>query len=492
VRLAQVPSNSPRLHLRLAQSPPTSPGPNSTLHISPAGPNTLATPPNPLAPSLAAKTANWRAFKPTTRPTDALLGAFAAACAAQHVVIAASTNDKGEIEITKALLGPGAAAGVSPWDVVKAAAPRIFGPCTSVAAAKGADATNWSKFAPTERPTDERLAALTAACATQHVVIAASTNHKGEIEITKALLGPGSAAGVSPWAVVEAAAPGIFGPCTSVAAAKGADATHWSKFAPTERPTDALLGAFAAACAAQHVVIAASTNDKGEIEITKALLGPGAAAGVSPWDVVKAAAPRIFGPCTSVVAAKRADATHWSKFAPTERPTDERLAALTAACATQHVVITASTNHKGEIEITKALLGPGAAAGVSPWAVVEAAAPRIFGQCTSVAAAKGGHARGTMPAVLLRHSTSGCFLVASQSSERVGAYKCQKGTAKSLNANSWDACGITSKMCKTFKQPPKGFVVGTTITYSEQLYQVVGFSNKGWLPQWNAIVENNE
>jgi hypothetical protein len=47
-------------------------------------------------------------------------------------------------------------------------------------------------------------------------------------------------------------------------------------------------------------------------------------------------------------------------------------------------------------------------------------------------------------------------------------------------------------MSKTFKQPPKGFVVGGTITYSEQLYQVVGFSNKGWLPQWNAIVENNE
>ena len=222
------------------------------------------------------------------------------------------------------------------------------------------------------------------------------------------------------------------------------------------------------------------------------MLGPGSAAGVSPWAVVKAAAPGIFGPCTSVTAAKAFIATHWSKFAPTKHPTDEQLAALTTACAAEGVKVVAAANDDGHVEITKAVLGPGSAAGVSPWAVVKAAAQRIFGPCTSVAAAEGGHAKGTLPAVLLRHSTSGCFLVASQSSERVGAYKCQKGTAKSLNANSWDACGITTTTAKTFKQPPKGFVVGTTITYSEQRYQVVGFSNKGWLPQWNAIVENNE
>ena len=193
-----------------------------------------------------------------------------------------------------------------------------------------------------------------------------------------------------------------------------------------------------------------------------------------------------------MAAAKGADTTNWSKFAPTVRPTDERLAALTAACAAEGVEVVAAANDKGHVEITKAVLGPGSAAGVSPWAVVKAAARRIFGPCTSVTAAEGGHAKGTLPAVLLRHSTSGCFLVASQSSGSARAYRCQKGTAKSLNANSWDACGITTTMSKTFKRPPKGFVVGTTITYSEQLYQVVGFSNKGWLPQWNALVENNE
>ena len=194
-----------------------------------------------------------------------------------------------------------------------------------------------------------------------------------------------------------------------------------------------------------------------------------------------------------MTAAKGADATHWSQFAPTKRPTDERLAALTAACAAEGVEVVAAANDKGHVVITKAVLGPGSAAGVSPWDVVKAAAPRIFGPCTSVTAAEGGHAKGTMPAVLLRHSTSGCFLVASQSTKgREGAYVCQKGRPKSLNARSWDACGITTTTGTTFKQPPKGFVVGTTITYSEQRYQVVGFSNKGWLPQWNAIVENNE
>ena len=138
------------------------------------------------------------------------------------------------------------------------------------------------------------------------------------------------------------------------------------------------------------------------------------------------------------------------------------------------------------MEIASAEPGPGAAAGVVPWAIVKDVAPGIFGQCTSVAAAKGGHASGTRPTVLLRHSTSGCFLAASQ---RNRSFRCQKGRPNSLNANSWEACGITTQTTKSFPPPSKGFVVGTTITYDGQLYKVAGFSSKGWLPQWNAIVK---
>ena len=47
----------------------------------------------------------------------------------------------------------------------------------------------------------------------------------------------------------------------------------------------------------------AAANAEGHVEITKAVLGRGAAAGIVPWAIVKAAAPGIFGPCTSVTAA---------------------------------------------------------------------------------------------------------------------------------------------------------------------------------------------
>ena len=48
-----------------------------------------------------------------------------------------SANDEGHVEIARAEPGPGAAAGVVPWAIVKAVAPGIFGPCASVAAAEG-------------------------------------------------------------------------------------------------------------------------------------------------------------------------------------------------------------------------------------------------------------------------------------------------------------------------------------------------------------------
>ena len=60
---------------------------------------------------------------------------------------------------------------------------------------------------------------------------------------------------------------------------------------------------------------------------------------------------------------------------PTEPPTSERIAALTAACAAKGVEVVAAANAKGHVEITKAVLGRGAAAGIVPWAVVKAAAP---------------------------------------------------------------------------------------------------------------------
>ena len=94
-----------------------------------------------------------------------------------------------------------------------------------------------------------------------------------------------------------------------------------------------------------------------------------------------------------------ADATNWKKFTPTMRPTDERIAAFTAACAAKGVLVMATANDEGHVEIARAGPGPGAAAGIVPWAVVKAAAPGIFGPCTSVTAAK-GHNKGTMPMVL--------------------------------------------------------------------------------------------
>ena len=40
----------------------------------------------------------------------------------------------------------------------------------------------------------------------------------------------------------------------------------------------------------------ATANDEGHVEIARAEPGPGAAAGVVPWAIVKAVAPGIFGP----------------------------------------------------------------------------------------------------------------------------------------------------------------------------------------------------
>ena len=73
----------------------------------------------------------------TNRPTHALFEAFAAACAAKGVLVVATANDEGHVEIARAEPGPGAAAEVVPWAIVKAVAPGIFGPCASVAAAEG-------------------------------------------------------------------------------------------------------------------------------------------------------------------------------------------------------------------------------------------------------------------------------------------------------------------------------------------------------------------
>ena len=42
--------------------------------------------------------------------------------------------------------------------------------------------------------------------------------------------------------------------------------------------------------------------------------------------------------------AQLADATNWKKFAPTMRPTSERIAALTAACAAKGVEVVAAAN----------------------------------------------------------------------------------------------------------------------------------------------------
>jgi hypothetical protein len=171
---------------------------------------------------------------------------------------------------------------------------------------------------------------------------------------------------------------------------------------------------------------------------------------------------------------------NWRKFNPTTRATDALLGAFAAACAAQNVVIAASTNAAGEIEIASAALGAGAADGVNVWDVVGAVAPRIFGECTSVAAAKGGHAKGTEPAVLLRHTTSGSFLVASRSKTNLRGFVCQKGRPNGLNASSWEACRIDTKFAKTFETPAKGFVEGTTVKYDGQLYEVAGYTTNGW------------
>jgi hypothetical protein len=112
--------------------------------------------------------------------------------------------------------------------------------------------------------------------------------------------------------------------------------------------------------------------------------------------------------------------------------------------------------------------------------IVGAVAPRIFGECTSVAAAKGGHAKGTEPAVLLRHTTSGSFLVASRSKTNLRGFVCQKGRPNGLNASSWEACRIDTKFAKTFETPAKGFVEGTTVKYDGQLYEVAGYTTNGW------------
>ena len=91
-----------------------------------------------------------------------LIAAFTAACAKEHLTVKAAITD-GAVEITSAVLGAGADAGVTPWAVIKAVAPDIFDECTSVAAAKGADAANWRKFIPTARPpTSMLIAAFTA------------------------------------------------------------------------------------------------------------------------------------------------------------------------------------------------------------------------------------------------------------------------------------------------------------------------------------------
>ena len=49
-------------------------------------------------------------FNSTNRPTHALFEAFAAACAAQGVLVVATANDEGHVEIARAEPGPGAAA----------------------------------------------------------------------------------------------------------------------------------------------------------------------------------------------------------------------------------------------------------------------------------------------------------------------------------------------------------------------------------------------
>ena len=88
---------------------------------------------------------------------------------------------------------------------------------------------------------------------------------------------------------------------------------------------------------------------------------------------------------TSVGQAKGGHANAWKKFTPTKPPTAERIAALTAACAAKGVLVVATANDEGHVEIASAEPGPGAAAGVVPWAIVKDVAPGIFGQCTSVA-----------------------------------------------------------------------------------------------------------
>eukprot|EP00900_Chrysochromulina_parva_P006138 jgi/Chrpa1/15525/Chrysochromulina_OHIO_Genome00019631-RA len=70
---------------------------------------------------------------------------------------------------------------------------------------------------------------------------------------------------------------------------------------------------FTAACAAKSVLVVATANDEGHVEIARAEPGPGAAAEVVPWAIVKAVevvpwaivkavAPGIFGPAGEQIA----------------------------------------------------------------------------------------------------------------------------------------------------------------------------------------------
>ncbi len=87
----------------------------------------------------------------------------------------------------------------------------------------------------------EWIAAFTAACAAKGVLVVATANDEGHVEIARAEPGPGAAAGVVPWAIVKAVAPGIFGPCASVAAAEGwrASARAMGEHPPEPRPAQA-------------------------------------------------------------------------------------------------------------------------------------------------------------------------------------------------------------------------------------------------------------
>jgi hypothetical protein len=102
-----------------------------------------------------------------------------------------------------------------------------------------------------------------------------------------------------------------------------------------------------------------------------------------------------------------------------------------------------------------------------------------------------GHGHGTQDMVLLQHTISGKYLVAS----RMGAkptFLCQRCTQ--LNKDSWESCGITTKTGKVFAEPAQGFKVDDCHFYDNQSYKVVGYSatGKGWLSKWDAITRSSK